>query len=99
MPADFVAFHQLKKGFRFVTAQGGLRKRRVLGKKILRLRVDVGEVAPTTSGNADLLADTRVVLEEKNLASSLAGFDGAHQACSAGSHNNHVCFHFSVTMA
>ena len=63
---------------------------RIRREKILRLAINVGEVAAASTGDEDLLARAISVLEDGNTASALARFDGAHQSGGAGTKNDCV---------
>lgn len=59
----------------------------VRGDKVLRPAMKVGEIAPSTAGDQDFLADALSVLQDGDTPSALAGFDGAEQSGSAGAKN------------
>jgi predicted HD phosphohydrolase len=50
--------------------------------------VEVGEVAASATGDQNFLAQPVGVLEHRDAASTLAGFDGAHQAGCATAENH-----------
>lgn len=52
---------------------------RVLGQEVFGPSVEVGEVAPATSGDEDLFAWVVGVIEQDDAATALPGLDGAHQ--------------------
>jgi hypothetical protein len=67
-----------------VTGQGGFGEVRVGGEEILRLTMDVGEVAAASAGDEDFLADAVGMLENGDAAATLGGFDGTEEAGCAG---------------
>ena len=60
-----------------VAGQGGLGKVGIGGEEILRLAMDVGEIAAASAGDEDFLADAVGVLQDRDAAAALARFDGA----------------------
>jgi hypothetical protein len=69
------------------------------GKEILRAGVQVGEVAAAAAGDQDFLADSIRAFEHQNIAASLAGFNGTHQAGRAGPENDDVVFPIHAGMS
>jgi hypothetical protein len=51
---------------------------RIRGNEVFRLTVDVCEVAASSTGDEDFLADAVGVFEDGDAAPALAGFDCAH---------------------
>ena len=87
---DAMLFDQGDEVSRGVTRQRRLRKMRIRREKILRLAINVGEVAAASTGDEDLLARAISVLQDCNTASALARFDGAHQSGGTGAENDRV---------
>jgi len=54
--------------------------------------VEVGEVAPAAAGDEDFFAGTLCALEEADGAATLAGGDGAHEACGACAEDEDVVY-------
>ena len=52
--------------------------------------MQVGEIAATSTGDEDFLADFFRTIEDDDAASTLAGFDGAHQSSGAGAQNDGI---------
>ena len=73
-----------------VAGQRRLGEMRIRREEILRLAVQVGEIAAAAAGNQNLLAQSVGVLEDRDAASALAGLDGAHQARRASAENQCV---------
>jgi hypothetical protein len=53
---------------------------RVGGEEALGPAVEVGEVAASSAGDEDLLADALGMIEDEDAAPAAACFDGTHQA-------------------
>ncbi len=60
-----------------VAGQGGFGEVGIRGEEILRLAMDVGEVAAASAGDEDFLADAVGVFEDGDATAALARFDGA----------------------
>ncbi|MCY1234777.1 hypothetical protein D9M72_473680 [compost metagenome] len=90
VPGDAVLFDQGQEIARRITRQCRLAEMRVGRKEILRPRMDIGEVAATTAGDADLLAGCLGMVEHSRAAAALARFDGAHHARSTGADDDHI---------
>jgi len=87
-----VLLHQSNEVRRSVASKCRLREVRIRRKKIIRIRVNVSEIATSAAGDQNLLADAIGPLEHQHAPSALARFDGAHQAGSARSKNDNVVF-------
>ena len=74
---DAVLLHQGDEIGGRVTRKTGLGKVGIGGDKIFRRAMNVGEVAATSPGNEDFLADAVGVFQDGDAAAALAGFDGA----------------------
>src|SRR5258708_3040636 len=61
-------------------------------KKVLRAGVQVSEVATAAAGDQDFFADSIRAFEYQDTPTPLPGFNGTHQASSAGSENDDVVF-------
>ena len=61
-------------------------------KKVLRASVQVSEIATAAAGDEDLFADSIRAFEYQDMPAPLSGFNGTHQASSAGSENDDVVF-------
>jgi len=64
----------------------------IRGEEVLRLAMNVGEVAVASAGNEDFLTDAVGVLEDGDAAAALARLDGAQQARSAAADYQNVEF-------
>ncbi len=73
-----------------VAGQGGFGEVGIGGEEILRLAMDVGEVAAASAGDEDFLADAVGVFEDGDATAALGGFDGAEQAGGAGADYQNV---------
>jgi uncharacterized protein (TIGR00266 family) len=94
VPADAVAFDELKKVFGAIACQSGFREGGIAGNKVFRRRIQVRKVAAAAAGDSDFFSDLRVAFEHDDGSAAFAGFDGAHQAGCAGADYNHIrCLH------
>src|SRR5208337_4580492 len=75
-----------------VACQGGFGEVGIRGEEILRLAMNVGEVAAAPAGDEDFFADAVSVFQDGDAAAALARFDGAQQACSAAADYQNVEF-------
>ena len=73
-----------------VAGEGGLGEVGIRREEIFRPAMNVGEVAAASAGDEDFFADAVGVFEDGDAAAALAGFDGAHEAGSAGTENEHI---------
>jgi hypothetical protein len=73
-----------------VARQGRLGEVRIFGEEVLRLAVEIREIATATAGDQDFLADFLGALEEHDAAATFSCFDGAHESGSAAAQNNHI---------
>ena len=73
-----------------VAGQRRLGEMRIGGEEILGLAVEVGEIAAAAAGDENFLAQPVGVFEDRDAASALARFDGAHQAGCAATENQCV---------
>jgi len=73
-----------------VASERRLDEMRVGREKIVRARMQVGEIAAASAGDQDLLADAVGTFQHEDAAPALARFYGAHQARCARSENNYV---------
>ena len=62
----------------------GFAEMRISGNVVGIIRLEVGKVTPAAPGDADLLSDNRISLDENGIATSPAGFDCAHEPGSTG---------------
>ena len=62
------------------------------GEEVLRLAVNVGEVAAASAGDEDFLADAVGVFKDGDATATLAGLDGAQQTGSATADDQNVEF-------
>ena len=86
---DAVLFHQGDEIGRRVAGQSGFGEVGIGGEEILRLAMDVGEVAAASAGDEDFLADAVGVFEDSNAAATLGGFEGAEEAgCAAADYQD-----------
>ena len=84
---DTVLFDQRDEIGGRVAGQGGLGEVKIRGKKVFRLAVKVGEVAASTAGDENFLAQAVRMFEHGDTAAALTGFDGAHQGRRAAAEN------------
>jgi hypothetical protein len=73
-----------------VTRQGGLREVLVRGDEVLRLAMEVGEIAAASAGDKDFFAYAIGALQHGDAPAALARFDGAEEAGRAGAENQSV---------
>jgi len=73
-----------------VACEGGFGEVRICGEEMLRLGVEICEVAAASAGDEDFFADFFGAFEEDYAAAAFAGFDGAHEAGGAAAQNDHV---------
>ena len=90
VPADAVAVDQRDEVARRVARERRAAEVRVRGEVVRRAGADVGEVAAAAAGDADLLADRVVVLDQQHAASALPGRRRAHHAGGAGADDDDV---------
>ena len=83
-------FDQLYKIGGRIAGERRLREVRVSRNKILRARVEVGEIAAAAARDKNLLADPVCALEHDNPAPSFASLHGTDQAGSPGPENDDV---------
>ncbi len=67
-----------------VAGQGGFGEMGIGGEEILRLGMEVGEVAAASTGDEDFFADAVGVFEDGDASAAFGGFDGAESAGGAG---------------
>jgi len=72
--------------------ESGLGKVRIGREEIIRCAVKVGEIAASTAGNEDFLAETVGALEDGNAATALPCFDSAEQTGGAGTEDDGIEF-------
>ena len=89
---DAVFFHQLDEILRGVAGEGGAAEMRIFRQVVFRLGVQVGEVAASATGDADLFAEPVIVLDQQRRFPALAGFSRAHHAGGAGTDDDNVEF-------
>jgi len=73
-----------------VAGEGRFGEVGIRGEEILRLAMNVCEIAAAAAGDEDFLADAVGVLEDGDAAAALARFDGAQQAGSAAADYQNV---------
>ena len=56
----------------------GIREMRIAGQEVLRLRVNIGEVASAAARDQYLPSDLRIVLQHQHPPAALPGLNGAH---------------------
>ena len=84
MPSDPIPVNEPYKILGPISTQGRNRKAGIVGDKIARRGVGVGEVAPPTARDAYLLACRLGMIDDQHAAPALAGLDGAHHARRTG---------------
>ena len=89
---DAVLFYQGDEVVRSETCERGFGEVGVGGEEVFRGGVEVGEVAAASAGDEDLLAGAVGVFEDQDAAAAASGFDGAHEAGSAGAEDEDVDF-------
>ena len=67
-----------------------LREVRISGGEIVRLTVEVREVAAAAAGDENLLADTISALQNRDAATALASLQRAHQSGGASAENQGI---------
>src|ERR1700745_1506221 len=75
---------------RSVSGERGLAEMRVRRQKVLRLAMQIGEIAAATAGDEDLFPEAIGALHHRNAAASLPCLDSAHQAGSAATQYNRI---------
>jgi len=70
--ADAMTLYQRHEILRGIARQCAFAKMRILRQKILRRRIDIGEVATTAAGNADFLRQLRGVVDQHHFLAALA---------------------------
>src|SRR5258708_15619089 len=85
---NVVFLYHRDKVVRCEAGQSRLREVRIGGKKVLRSATQVGEVAPSTAGDKDLLPESIGALQHRYAPAALAGLDGAHQSRRAATEND-----------
>jgi hypothetical protein len=83
-------FHQRDEVRWRVAGQRGLCEVFVRGNKILRLAINVREIAASASGDQDFLSDAIGVLQHGDAPPAFAGLDGAEKSRSAAAQNQSV---------
>ena len=73
-----------------IAGQGGFGEVGILRKEIIRLAMEIGEIAAAAAGDEDFFADFFGVFQEENAAVTIAGFDGAEEAGGAGTEDDYV---------
>ena len=89
---DAVAFDQAHEVRGRVARERRPAEFRIARKIVGRTCVAVREVAAAAAGDADLLADDGVVLDQENAAAALAGLRRAHHARGAGADDDYIVF-------
>ena len=89
---DAMLFDECDEIIRSVTGERGFREMWIRGDEIFRTAMNVGEVAATTAGDEDFLADAVGVLEHSDAAAAFAGLNGAHEARGACAEDDCVEF-------
>ena len=87
---DPVPLDQRDEIARRVTRERGTAEIRVLRKIAGRARADIREVAASAAGDADLLAEPVIVLDEEHAATALPRLRRAHHAGGAGADHDDV---------
>ena len=90
VPGDAVLFDQRNKIVLGVSAQRRMAEPRIVGQKIRRRGVQIGEIAPPAAGDADFFSRMPRLLEQQHRAPALAGDSGAHQARGTGAEDDDV---------
>ncbi len=89
---DAMFFDEGEEISRRVAGQSGFGEVGIGREEILRLTMDVGEVAAASAGDEDFLADAVGVFEDGDATAELARFDGAQQAGCAAADDQDVEF-------
>jgi hypothetical protein len=73
-----------------VAGQRGFCEVFVRGEEVLRLAVNVGEIAAASPGNQNLLSNSIGMFEQGNTTAAFAGFDRAEEPRGATTENQSV---------
>ena len=73
-----------------VALEGGDAEMRVLRQELLRRHIQVGEIAPSAAGNADLLGRLVRMVDHHDAAPPAPGFDRAHEAGGPRADDQHI---------
>jgi len=79
-----------------VSRKRGLVKVCVGRDEVVGSGVEIREIAPASAGYSDFPADGFVAFEDQNRATTLAGFDRAHQPGRTRPDNNNVVAHVRI---
>ena len=90
MVGNAVLLHQRDEIRRRVACQCGLSKVWVGGDKIFRTAMQIGEIAASAARDQDLLSYAFSPLQYHHAASTLARFNGAHEASCAAAENDYI---------
>jgi|GEM_PF-6908905 len=75
-----------------VPGERGFCEMRVRGDEILRLAMEIREIAASAAGNQDFFASTIGALKHRNAAPAFAGLDRAEESRGARAKNHGVKF-------
>ena len=92
MPGDVVAVHEIKEVVLRIAFQSRHAETLVFGDKILRTGMDIGEIASTAAGNADLFGGLCRMIGNHHGSTALAGFNCTHQAGCTGTNDQNIDF-------
>ena len=80
MPSNAVTLDQRDKIARGITRECGTTKVRVIGKIVRGTGVEIGKVAATAAGDANLFAELVIVLDQEDASAALSSHRRAHHA-------------------
>src|SRR5260370_41545815 len=92
-------FNKAHEVGRSVAGKRGLGEVSIGRTKVLRTAVQVSEITTAAAGDEDFFADSIRAFEYEDMPAPLSGFDGTHQASSAGSENDDVVFLIHARMS
>jgi hypothetical protein len=92
--SNAVLFDQCDEVGRCVSRERGFGEVRIVGNKVFRLAVQVGEVAAPTTGDQDLFAYAPSAFQHYDARSALPCLHGAHETRRAAAENDDVKFVF-----
>ena len=90
MPGNAVLIDQRNEVGGPVAAERGLGEMRVRGNIAVGRGLEVGEIAPATTGNQDLLSGFVGMVDHQHPPAPLPGHCGAHQSGTPGTKDNDV---------
>src|ERR1700710_1287695 len=90
MPGNAVCLDQRDEVVLGVSAERRMAEPRIVGQKIRRGRMQIGEIASPSAGDADFFAGMPRLLKQQHGPSALGGDTGAHQSRRARAEDDDV---------